>query len=63
MAKKYDTSEPEPQCASEPLAEFGTTVRQTYRTVTDEEIARCIPLEESRRMMTEKIYKIYHPEA
>ena len=63
MAQNYDINEPDAQCVSEPAAEYGTAVKQAYRTVSDEEIARCIPLEESRRMMTEKIYKIYHPEA
>ena len=63
MARKYDTNEPEIQGVSEPVAEYGTAVKKTYRIISDEEIARCIPLEESRRRLTEKIYKFYHPEA
>ena len=63
MAREYDTNEPETQGVSEPSAEYGTAVKKSYRIISDEEIARCIPLEESRRRLTEKIYKFYHPEA
>ena len=47
----------------EPEIKFGTVAERACRVITDEEIARCIPLEESRRRLTEKIYKFYHPEA
>ncbi len=63
MERKYDENEPEMQGVSEPEAAYGTATEKAYRTISDEEIARCIPLEESRRKLTEKIYKIYHPEA
>ena len=63
MARKYDTNTPDIQGASEPVAEYGSNVKKSYRIISDEEIARCMPLEESRRRLTEKIYKFYHPEA
>ena len=63
MSREYDTNTPETQGVSEPVAEYRTAAKKTYRIISDEEIARCIPLEESRRMLTEKIYKFYHPEA
>ena len=63
MAHDYSSEEPKPTMASEPVPEYGTVAKQTYRIISDEEIAKCIPLEESRRRLTEKIYKFYHPEA
>ena len=63
MVRKYDDNEPEIQSVSEPAAEYGAAARKAYRVISDEEIARCIPLEESRRRLTEKIYNFYHPEA
>ena len=47
---------------NEPVAEYGVATQTTRRIISDVEIAQCIPLEESRRRMTEKIYKFYHPE-
>ena len=49
--------------ASEPAAEYGTVARKRLRVVSDEELARCMTLEESERLITEKIYRFYHPEA
>ena len=63
MVHKYDDNEPETQSVNEPAAEYGIAARKAYRIISDEEIARCIPLEESRRRLTEKIYNFYHPEA
>lgn len=63
MVREHYTNESEIQGVSEPVAEYGTAVEKAYRIISDEEIARCIPLEESRRRLTEKIYKFYHPEA
>lgn len=63
MAKDYSTEESKASMASEPVAEYGVTSKTTYRVISDEEIAQCMPLEESRRRLTEKIYKFYHPEA
>ena len=63
MANDYPTEDSKPTMASEPVPEYGTVTKQTYRVISDEEIAQCIPLEESRRRLTEKIYKFYHPEA
>lgn len=63
MVREYKDNEPEIQRVSEPAAEYGIAARKAYRVISDEEIARCIPLEESRRRLTEKIYNFYHPEA
>lgn len=63
MEREYNNKEPEIQSVSEPAAEYGIAARKAYRVISDEEIARCIPLEESRRRLTEKIYNFYHPEA
>ena len=63
MAKDYPTEEPENPMVNEPVAEYGVAAKTTYRVISDEEIEQCIPLEESRRRLTEKIYKFYHPEA
>ena len=48
---------------SEPEVEIGLSTKKDLRVVSDEELARCMPLEESERLITEKIYKFYHPEA
>ena len=63
MEHKYSQEESETPKVSEPVPEYGTVAKQTYRIISDEEIAQCIPLEESRRRLTEKIYNFYHPEA
>lgn len=63
MVRRYDDNEPEIQSVNEPATEYGIAARKAYRVISDEEIARCIPLEESRRRLTEKIYNFYHPEA
>ena len=62
MEKDYPIEESETPKVNEPVAEYGVATKTTYRIISDEEIAQCIPLEESRRRMTEKIYKFYHPE-
>ena len=52
--------------ASEPPAVYGAATEETQKTrrvVTDEELARCMTLEESERLITEKIYRFYHPNA
>lgn len=63
MVSEHNDNEPEIQSVSEPAAEYGIAARKAYRVISDEEISRCIPLEESRRRLTEKIYNFYHPEA
>ena len=63
MANDYFTEEPKPTMAREPVAEYGTVAKQTYRIISDEEIAQCIPLEESRRRLTELIYNHYHQQS
>lgn len=63
MVEDYPTEEPETSMVNEPAAEYGVAEKTACRIISDEEMARCIPLEESRRRLTEKIYKFYHPEA
>ena len=63
MVREYTNEAPETPKASEPVAEYGTATKRRMRVVTDEELARCMTLEESERLITEKIYRIYHPEA
>lgn len=49
---------------SEPPAVYGAATvapPKTKRVITDEEIARCMTLEESERLITEKIHRFYHP--
>ena len=55
MAKDYPIEESETPMVNEPSTEYGVAAKTTYRTISDEEMAQCIPLEESRRRMTEKI--------
>ena len=62
MEKDYPIEESETPKVNEPVAEYGVATKTTYRIISDEEIAQCIPLEESRHRMTEKIHKFYHPE-
>ena len=47
----------------EPDVEYVLSTKKGFRVVSDEELARCMTLEESERLITEKIYKFYHPEA
>ena len=51
--------------AGETAFEFGISENHlaTKRKVfSREEVARCMTLEESERLITEKIYRYYHPE-
>ena len=63
MAEDYPIEEPETPMVNEPTTEYGVAAETAYRIISDEEMAQCIPLEESRRRLTEMIYKFYHPEA
>lgn len=63
MVHNNSENKPDTQSVNEPSFEYGTVTKKAYRVISEEEIARCIPLEESRRRLTEKIYKFYHPEA
>lgn len=63
MANDYSTEEPKPTMASESLSGYGTVAKQTYRIISDDEIAKCIPLEESRHRLTELIYNHYHQQS
>ena len=47
--------------AGEPAMEYGD--RRPLRRISPEEIADCMTLEESERLITEKIYKFFHPDA
>lgn len=49
--------------ANEPATEYGTVAKKQFRVFTKEEINRCMTLEESERLITEKIYRFYHPKA
>ena len=46
----------------EPAVEYETVAKKQLRVVTDDELSRCMTLEESERLITEKIYGFYHPE-
>ena len=63
MVREYTEEESETPKVSEPATEYGTVAKEHLRIVSDEELARCMTLEESERLITEKIYRIYHPEA
>lgn len=62
MANDYPIEEPETPMVNEPTTEYGVAAETAYRIISDEEMAQCISLEESRRRLSEKIYKFYHPE-
>lgn len=63
MVREYSTEEPETLKVSETSAEYGIASKTHVRVFSREEIARCMTLEESERLITEKIYRFYHPEA
>ena len=67
MKRDYNTEEEGmTPMASEPPAVYGAATgapQKTRRVITDEELARCMTLEESERLITEKIYRFYHPNA
>ena len=58
MANDYPTEEPKPTMASEPVAAYG--VAEKRKVFSEEELSHGIPLEESRRRLTELIYNHYH---
>ena len=47
---------------NDPDVKYDTSTKRKIRVVSDEELARCMTLEESERLISEKIYKFYHPE-
>jgi len=61
--KEFSSEEVESSVVREPDVEFAISTKKGLRVVSDEELARCMTLEESERLITEKIYKFYHPEA
>ena len=58
MANDYPIEEPKPTVASEPVAAY--EVAEERRVFSEEELFHGIPLEESRRRLTEMIYNHYH---
>ena len=58
MAHDYSSKEPKPTMASEPVAAYG--VAEKRKVFSEEELSHGIPLEESRRRLTEMIYNHYH---
>jgi hypothetical protein len=58
MANDYPIEEPKPTMASEPVAAYG--VAEKRKVFSEEELSHGIPLEESRRRLTELIYNHYH---
>ena len=63
MERKYQTTEKGSSKVCESVAEYGTATKKRLRVFSREEIDHCMPLEESERLISEKIYKFYHPEA
>lgn len=60
MERKYQTTEEGSSKVCEPAAEYGTATKKQLRVFSREEIDQCIPLEESERLISEKIYRFYH---
>lgn len=58
MAREYSTEDPQIPMAGEPAAIYGVTEKR--KIFSDEELSRGIPVEESRRRITELIYNHYH---
>jgi len=58
MVNDYSTEDPQAPMASEPAAIYG--VSEKRKIFSDEELSRGIPVEESRRRITELIYNHYH---
>ena len=58
MANDYPIEEPKPTMASEPVAAYEVT--EERKVFSEEELSHGIPLEESRRRLTELIYNHYH---
>ena len=58
MAKDYSTEESKTPAVSEPAAAYRVTEKR--RVFSEEELSHGIPVEESRRRLTEIIYNHYH---
>jgi len=63
MKREYTIDEKESSRVNEPPAQYGVAEGRKLRVVSDEELARCMTLEESERLISEKIYRFYHPDA
>lgn len=62
MTQEHATEESENTMVNDPDVKYDTSTERKIRVVSDEELARCMTLEESERLISEKIYKFYHPE-
>ena len=62
MTQEHSTEESENTMVNDPDIKYDTSTKRKIRVVSDEELARCMTLEESERLISEKIYKLYHPE-
>lgn len=63
MTQDYSYGEDPTPMAGEPSVAFGVSEKKKLRVFSWEEIDRCMPLEESERLITEKIYRAFHPDA
>ena len=61
MTREYDSKDSGVQSVSEPAVMYGMATE--LRVFSEEELSHGIPLEESRRRITEMIYNHFHPQA
>ena len=61
MTREYDSKDSGVQSVSEPAVMYG--MASELRVFSEEELSHGIPLEESRRRITEMIYNHFHPQA
>lgn len=61
MINENDSKNSDEQSVSEPSAVYGMATKM--KVFSEEELSHGIPLEESRRRITEMIYNHFHPQA
>ena len=61
MVPEYDNKNSDVQGVSEPTIAYG--VAREMKIFSEEELSHGIPLEESRRRITEMIYNHFHPQS
>ena len=61
MMHENDSKDSDKQSVSEPSAVYGVATQM--KVFPEEELSHGIPLEESRRRITEMIYNHFHPQA
>lgn len=61
MTREYDSKDSGVQSVNEPAVMYGMATE--LRVFSEEELSHGIPLEESRRRITEMIYNHFHPQA